>query len=61
MFKGLVQQLILTRVSQLYILFKRIEKIFLFFKPSPTGFQPVREYSNGFQVHRLNHSATMTS
>ena len=23
-----------------------------------TGFEPVREYPNGFQVHRLNHSAT---
>ena len=22
-----------------------------------TGFEPAREYPNGFQVHRLNHSA----
>ena len=24
----------------------------------PTGFEPVRAEPNGFQVHRLNHSAT---
>ena len=25
-----------------------------------TGFEPARVYPNGFQVHRLNHSATTT-
>ena len=25
-----------------------------------TGFEPAQEYPNGFQVHRLNHSATTT-
>ena len=24
------------------------------------GFEPTRNYSNGFQVHRLNHSATVS-
>ena len=26
----------------------------------PAGFEPAREYPNGFRVHRLNHSATTT-
>ena len=27
---------------------------------SVTGFEPVREYPNRFQVYRLNHSAKLT-
>ena len=27
---------------------------------SATGLEPVREFPNGFQVHRLNHSAKLT-
>lgn len=29
-------------------------------KASPAGFEPAREVPNGFQVHRLNHSAKVT-
>ena len=28
--------------------------------PTLAGFEPAREDPNGFQVHRLNHSATMS-
>ena len=29
-------------------------------EPLSAGFEPAREDPNGFQVHRLNHSATTT-
>tara|TARA_X000000368_G_scaffold346474_1_gene285822 strand:+ start:8709 stop:9113 length:405 start_codon:yes stop_codon:yes gene_type:complete len=29
-------------------------------KPTRAGFEPAREYPNGFQVHRLNHSAIVS-
>jgi hypothetical protein len=28
---------------------------------TPTGFEPARVEPNGFQVHRLNHSAIVSS
>ena len=30
-------------------------------RPSAAGFEPTREIPSGFQVHRLNHSAKLTS
>ena len=30
------------------------------YRPSPAGFEPARAEPNGFQVHRLNHSAKVT-
>ena len=27
---------------------------------TPAGFEPTRDEPNGFQVHRLNHSATVS-
>ena len=28
--------------------------------PTPAGFEPTQDKPNGFQVHRLNHSATVS-
>ena len=32
-----------------------------FYKTTPAGFEPTRDKPNGFQVHRLNHSATVSA
>jgi hypothetical protein len=30
-------------------------------RSTPVGFEPTRDKPNGFQVHRLNHSATVST